>query len=233
MEKLIKGIHRFKADVFSAHRDFFGQLVDGQRPQALFITCSDSRIVPDMVCQTDPGDLFVLRNAGNIIPPYASNTPSAEAATIEYAIKGLGIHDVIVCGHTHCGAMQAVLNPDATADMPRVRQWLGNADACAEIVATCYAHVPPESRLKVLVQENVLTQVENLRTHPCIASGLAAGSVKLHAWVYKMESGEVFAFDPESEQYVELAHPARGEEPPALPAGRRTSRHHPLLATML
>jgi carbonic anhydrase len=204
MEKLIQGIHRFQNNVFSARRDFFGRLVDGQRPQALFITCSDSRVVPDMICQTDPGDLFVIRNAGNIVPPYVPGASSAEAATIEYAIKGLGIKDLIVCGHTHCGAMKAVLHPESTADMPRVRQWLGNADASAEIVTNCYGHLEGEPRLKVLVQENVLTQLENVRTHPCVASGLASGELKLHAWVYKMETGDVFAFDPESGQFMKV-----------------------------
>lgn len=224
MEKLITGIHRFQRDVFSVRRDFFDRLVGGQRPQALFITCSDSRIVPDLICQADPGDLFVLRNAGNIIPPYAPGASSAEAATIEYALKGLEIRDIIVCGHTHCGAMQAVLHPEATAEMPRVRQWLGNADAGAEIVSACYSHLGPEARLKVLVQENVLNQVENLRTHPCVASGLAAGDLKLHAWVYKMETGQVFCFNPETEQYMELLEAEPAQEHPVVPAiaGRRT-----------
>jgi carbonic anhydrase len=108
MEKLIQGIHRFQSDVFALKRDFFRKLADAQHPQALFITCSDSRMVPDLICQADPGELFVLRNAGNIVPPYNPANPSGEAATIEYAIRGLGIRNIIVCGHTRCGAMQAV-----------------------------------------------------------------------------------------------------------------------------
>jgi len=205
MEKLIQGIHRFQSDVFAARQDFFRQLVHGQRPQALFVTCSDSRMVPDLICQTDPGDLFVLRNAGNIVPPHAPGVPSGEAATIEYAIRGLGVRNVVVCGHTRCGAMQAVLDPDGVRDMPRVRQWLHNADAGAEIVTTCYHHLAPEARWKVMAQENVLVQIEHLRTHPAVAAALAAGELKLHAWVYKMETGEVFAFDPVTGQYVPIA----------------------------
>jgi carbonic anhydrase len=215
LEKLISGIHRFQADVFAPNRAFFCKLADGQNPKALFITCSDSRMVPDLICQTDPGDLFVLRNAGNIVPPYAPGCPSGEAATIEYAIRGLGIRDVVICGHTGCGAMQAVADPQCTAKMPRVRQWLEHAQASEEIVCTCYSDLTGVARAKVLVQENVLTQLEHLRTHPAVAAALAAGELKLHAWVYKMETGEVFAYDPESGQYAPLE--AGDEATPAYP----------------
>ena len=203
MEKLVSGIHKFQADVFAPNLAFFRKLADGQTPQALFITCSDSRMVPDLICQTGPGELFVLRNAGNIVPPFAPGSPSGEAATIEYALRGLNIRHVILCGHTRCGAMQAVADPQCTANMPRVRQWL-EAQASAEIVCACYAHLTGEARAKVLVQENVLTQLENLRTHPAVATALAAGELTLHAWVYKMETGEVFAYDPVSGQFAPL-----------------------------
>lgn len=204
MEKLVSGIHKFQADVFAPNRAFFHKLADGQTPQALFITCSDSRMVPDLICQTDPGELFVLRNAGNIVPPFTPGSPSGEASTIEYALRGLNIRHVILCGHTRCGAMQAVADPQCTANMPRVRQWLEHAQASAEIVCACYAHLTGEARAKVLVQENVLTQLENLRTHPAVATALAAGELTLHAWVYKMETGEVFAYDPVSGQFAPL-----------------------------
>ncbi len=204
MEKLINGIHRFQADVFAPNRAFFRKLADGQSPQTMFITCSDSRMVPDLICQSDTGDLFVLRNAGNIVPPYAPGAPSGEAATIEYAIRGLGVRDVIICGHTRCGAMQAVAEPQCTVAMPRVRQWLEHAQASQEIVCTCYSNLTGEARAKVLVQENVLTQLEHLRTHPAVAAALASGELKLHAWVYKMETGEVFAYHPENGQVALL-----------------------------
>ena len=207
MEKLIRGIHKFQSDVFRDREELFHRLVRGQNPQALFITCSDSRVVPDMICQTDPGDLFVIRNAGNLVPPYNPAAPgSGEAATIEYAIRGLRVKDVIVCGHTGCGAMQAALNPDGLKDMPRVRAWLGHAEASSEIVATQYAHLSGEPRWKVMIQENVLVQLENLRTHPAVVGALASGQIQLHAWVYKMETGQVFAFDPAPGQYVPLVN---------------------------
>lgn len=205
MEKLIRGIHKFQSDIFRSKESLFQRLVDGQNPQALFITCSDSRVVPDMITQTDPGDLFVIRNAGNLVPPYSPGGPATgEAATIEYAIRGLGIKDIIICGHTRCGAMKAVMNPEDSREMPRVRQWLGYAEASYEIIVTQYSHLAPEARWKVMAQENVLVQLENLRTHPAVAVGLAQGELTLHAWVYKIETGEVFAYDNESYQYVPL-----------------------------
>jgi carbonic anhydrase len=222
VEKLIKGIHRFQSDVFAQNIEFYQKLADGQNPQALFITCSDSRVVPDLICQTDPGELFVLRNAGNIIPPHMPGIPTGEAATIEYAIKGLGIRDIVVCGHTRCGAMQAVSTPEITAGMPRVRQWLEHAQAGVEIVCTCYHHLPPESRAKVLIQENVLVQLEHLRTHPAVAAALAAGELKLHGWVYKMETGEVFAYDASAGQFVPLIH-NDGTVVPTAPLDRHTA----------
>jgi carbonic anhydrase len=209
VEKLIHGIHRFKSDVFALNLDFYRRLADSQNPLAMFITCSDSRTVPDVICQTQPGELFVLRNAGNIIPSYTPGSPSGEAATIEFAVRGLGIRDIVVCGHTRCGAMQAVTNPGTTANMPRVRQWLEHAQASAEIVASCYEHLSFDARWKVLTQENVLVQIENLRTHPSVAAAMAAGELKLHAWIYKMETGEVFAYDPVSGQFNPL-HGADG-----------------------
>ena len=217
MEKLIQGIHRFQSDVFAVRQDFFRRLVDAQQPQALFITCSDSRMVPDLICQSDPGDLFVIRNAGNIIPAFNPAVAMGEAATIEYAIRALGIRDIIVCGHTRCGAMQAVLNPDAAADMPRVRQWLGSAEASAEIIRNCYQHLSPESRWNVLTQENVLVQLENLRTHPAVLTGLAGGDLRLHAWVYKMETGQVFTYDPEPGQFLPVVRHSEKSEPVTIP----------------
>jgi len=217
MEKLIRGIHKFQSDVYTAREALFRDLVGGQYPQALFITCSDSRMVPDMICQTDPGDLFVLRNAGNLVPPYTPGTASAEAATIEYAIRGLGIRHIIVCGHTKCGAMQAALAPDTLKDMPRVRQWLANDDASAEIVVTQYAHLPDEARWRVMAQENVLVQLENLRTHPAVAVALKDGDVKLHAWVYKIETGQVFEFDGKVGQYRPVVSATVPDNRPAPP----------------
>ena len=138
------------------------------------------------------------------VQPYDPAGTSGEAATIEYAVRGLGVKDVIVCGHTRCGAMRAVLEPDQLNDMPRVRRWLANADTSREIALTQYAHLTEDARWQVMAQENVLVQLENLRTHPAVLVGLANGQLRLHAWVYELEAGRVFTYDPETGQYVPL-----------------------------
>ena len=204
MEKLVKGIHKFESSVFRQKHELFQKLIGGQHPQAMFITCSDSRMVPDLITQADPGDLFVLRNAGNIVPTYNGTGSGAEAAAIEYAIRGLGIQDIIVCGHTCCGAMKALMNPAEIASMPRVQEWLRHSQACKEVVESLYSHLRGNDLWKVTVEENVLTQLENLRTHPSVAVALAQGNLKLHAWVYKMETGQVFNYDPELGQFEQL-----------------------------
>jgi carbonic anhydrase len=219
MEKLVQGIHQFQSNIFRSNREFFDRLVGGQHPQALFLTCSDSRVVPDLITQANPGDLFVVRNVGNIVPPYGAGS-GTEAAAVEYAIRGLKVKDIVVCGHTRCGAVHGMLHPDGLADMPRVRQWLGHSDACAEIVHSQYAHLDGEAKWKVAVEENVLVQLENLRTHPAVAVALANGSLKLHAWVYKMETGQVFTYHPQSGQYQLLvADVAEDGRPPVRVAG--------------
>ncbi len=205
MEKLVRGIHHFESSVFRQKHELFKRLMGGQHPQALFITCSDSRMVPDLICQTDPGDLFVLRNAGNIVPTYTGNGSGAEAAAIEYAIRGLGIQDIIICGHTRCGAMKALMNPAEADSMPRVQEWLKHAQCCKEVVESLYSDLEGDKLWKVTVEENVLAQLENLRTHPSVAVAIAENKLKLHAWVYKMETGQVFAYDPEIGQYESLS----------------------------
>lgn len=207
MQKLVDGVHHFQKGVFGSQREFFEKLVNGQRPMALFITCSDSRISPNLITQTEPGDLFIMRNAGNIVPSHGAGANGGEAATIEFAISVLGIPDIIVCGHTHCGAMKALLGPPARLeDMPATRNWLGNAEATRRIIKDKYVHLEGDRLLTACVEENVLVQLENLRTHPVVAAGMARKQLNLHGWVYKLETGEVFAYDPDEGQFRPLTH---------------------------
>lgn len=210
MQKLVNGIHRFQSDIFRPNHDLFQRLAGGQNPQALFITCSDSRVMPDMITSAEPGDLFVLRNAGNLIPPNGAALNSGEAATIEYAVDALGIQDIIVCGHTRCGAMRALLYRESVENLPYVRRWLAHAEATREIILSQYENLDvfPEALWNATVEENVLVQLENLRTHPAVASGLARGRLKLHGWVYKIETGDVFSFHPEVGQFLNVAEHA-------------------------
>jgi len=217
MKRLIEGIHQFQDDLFSSQRELFERLAHGQRPDALFITCSDSRINPNLITQTEPGELFILRNAGNIIPPHGAGV-GGEAATIEFAIVGLGITDIIVCGHSHCGAVHALLNPESIRDsMPALHRWLSYAEATQRIVRGRYQDPAPDALLNVAIQENVLVQLENIRTHPAVALGLACGDLKLHGWVYKIETGQVFAYDPNQTQFLSLSR----EVPEAIPPAAR------------
>lgn len=214
MQKLIKGLHKFQSQVFTGNRKLFERLASGQNPDALFITCSDSRVNPNLITQTGPGDLFILRNAGNIIPPHGA-TVSGEAATIEFAVSALDVKDIIICGHTHCGAMKGLLQPEQLADMPAVAKWMAYAESTARIIKENYTHLEDEARTTAAVEENTLVQIENLKTHPSVAARLAAGKLKLHAWVYKIETGEVYYFNIDEHQFMPLT-----EAPPQPPAKR-------------
>lgn len=204
MQRLIKGIHRFRESEFRPLQGLFEQLAKGQKPETLFITCSDSRIDPSLLTDTDPGELFILRNAGNIVPAHGT-VNGGEVATIEFAVAGLGVRDIIVCGHSHCGAMKGLLDPSQVQKLPSVASWLAHAEATRRIVTENYGDLSKEQQLDAAIEENVLVQLENLRTLPCVASRLVKGDLHLHGWVYVIESGEVFAYDSSMGQFVPLA----------------------------
>jgi carbonic anhydrase len=202
MQKLVEGIHQFQNVVFSSKQRLFEGLVDGQQPLALFITCSDFRIDPHLITQADPGELFILRNAGNIVPPYGT-VEGGEAATIEYAVSVLGVKDIIVCGHSHCGAMGALLDQSHLAKLPAVQSWLGHAESTLQIIEQKYSHIDdPAARLTATVEENVLVQLEHLRTYPAVAAALDRQALNLHGWVYEFETGQVFGYNPQDSQFV-------------------------------
>ena len=204
MQKLVDGIHKFQQESFGHDQRLFETLAGGQHPLALFITCSDSRIDPNLLTQTKPGELFIQRTAGNIVPAYGS-VFSGEAATIEYAVMALKISDIVICGHSHCGAMAGLLDLPAVEKMPAVKAYLQHAEATRRIVEENYEHLTdPSKRLLLTVEENVLVQLESLKTHPSVAAALGRGALKLHGWVYKFETGEVFAFHPDKNAFLPL-----------------------------
>ena len=204
MQKLVEGIHKFQNVVFTSKQNLFEGLVAGQHPLALFITCSDSRVDPNLLTQTEPGELFILRNAGNIVPPYGT-LDAGEAATIEYAMSVLKVKDIVICGHSHCGAMCGLLDPSQLAKLPAVRSWLRHAESTHRIVKENYPHLTDDAaRLRATVEENVLVQLEHLRTHPTVASALSRNVLELHGWVYEFETGQVLAYDPKQEQFIRL-----------------------------
>lgn len=204
MQRLIQGIHQFQQEDFRPLKGLFEQLAHGQKPETLFITCSDSRIDPNLLTRSRPGELFILRNAGNIVPAHGAAT-GGEEATIEFAVAALGVRDIIVCGHSHCGAMHGLLHPDQLAGLPSVAAWLNHAETTRRIMRENYSHLEGEKLLTATVEENVLVQLENLRTLPAVAARLKKGDLRMHAWVYKIETGEVFAYEPEAGQFVSLA----------------------------
>lgn len=204
MKKLIEGIQQFQKNSFRAEQSLFEQLADGQQPLALFVTCSDSRIDPNLLTNTKPGELFVLRNAGNIVPPYGS-VRGGEAATIEYAVNVLKVDDIIVCGHSHCGAMAGRLAPDSLSELPAVRDWLIHAEVSQSVVPESYGHISDDSDpLTIAVEQNVLVQLDQLRTHPSVADALARNELDLHGWVYQFETGKVFAYDCEKKRFLPI-----------------------------
>jgi carbonic anhydrase len=195
MQNLLQGVHFFQNHVFRPQQHLFERLADGQQPQALFITCADSRVNPNLITQTGPGELFILRNAGNLVPPYGTS-PGGEAAAVEYAVSALKVSDVIVCGHSRCGVMEALLDPDKVRELPAVSAWTGRAEATRRVLREKYQRQPPEDLWAEAVRVNVMVQLENLRTHPSVAAALACDRLRLHGWVYEIETGRVLALDP-------------------------------------
>ncbi|MNS95861.1 Carbonic anhydrase 1 [compost metagenome] len=183
----------------------------------MFITCADSRIVPELITQSSPGDLFVTRNVGNVVPPYGQMNGGVSTA-IEYAVLALGVHHIIVCGHSDCGAMRAVLNPQSLEKMPTVKAWLRHAEVARTVVEDNCSCGSEHESMQVLTKENVIAQLHHLRTHPSVASRLAAGQLFIHGWIYDIETSQIEAYDAASDSFLPLA--AGQPIPCATPRGR-------------
>ena len=202
MKKLIRGLDKFRETYVDTHKELLEQLSHGQKPRVLFVSCSDSRVDPNLITNTDIGELFVIRNAGNIIPPYGAAN-GGEGGTIEYAINALDIEQIVICGHTHCGAMKGLLKLNKLQkDMPLVYDWLKHAEATRRMVLETYPHYEGEDLIEVLVAENVLIQIDNLKTYPIIKSRLHQGRLKIYAWIYNIETGNVLAYDARTHTYI-------------------------------
>ena len=224
MQKLAAGIHKFQADYFASNRRLFEQLSEkGQRPETLFITCSDSRIVPALITSTRPGELFIVRNVGNVVPSRDRGTLGGVSAAIEYAVEVLSVGHVIVCGHTQCGAIEAILHPERVAHLPFVSRWLAESARIPPLIEERYGDIEPDARLTAAVQENVLVQLENLRTFDFVSKRLDSGELKMSGWVFKIATGEVFDYDPVSGQFAALGleedreRPILSSRPPPTP----------------
>lgn len=206
IKRIIQGLSEFQTNYFSTHQELFQQLSHGQTPDILMITCSDSRIDPNLITQTQPGELFIIRNIGNTIPSY-STLSNSEGAGIEYAVAALDIKHVVVCGHSHCGSMKALLKLNQlNEEMPLVYDWLKHhGEPVLRLLKENYPNCSEEQLLKIAIEENVLTQIENLETYPVIRSKMHAGKISLHAWVYEIETGKIYAYDAEHGKFALLS----------------------------
>ncbi|MAX00228.1 MAG: carbonic anhydrase [Sphingomonas sp.] len=218
---IINGVSRFQSTVFPGQQDLFRKLAqDGQRPRTLMISCADSRVVPELITQSAPGELFVCRNAGNIVPPFAMKNGGVSSA-VEYAVVALEVSDIVVCGHSDCGAMKAFFNPEALETMPNVKSWLAHSEPAFEVVKSCCGHMNEAEQVQALVLENVSIQLLHLQNHPSVAARMAQGKLALHGWFFDIESGEIRAQGPDG-----VFHTVSNDKPlpVAIPASRRVAR---------
>jgi len=192
LEQLKEGVRRFGAEVYPGSRETYVRAVnEPQRPMALFVTCADSRIEPNTITQSGPGDLFVLRNIGNMIPAYGEMLGGV-SAVVEYAVSVLKVKHVVICGHMECGAMAALIQPEAMKDMPSVKNWMNNAAAALNVAQSLASGgESPSDFARRLTEENVLLQMQHLRTHPSVAGAMARGELTISGWVYDIGRGEV------------------------------------------
>ncbi|KJY41849.1 carbonate dehydratase [Streptomyces sp. NRRL B-1568] len=186
MQDLTEGVARFRQDVYPAKAELFAHLAATHRPTTLFISCSDARVVPELITQSEPGELFVIRTAGNLVPAYAPGA-NGVTASIEYALAVLGVTEIVVCGHSACGAMTALAEGHDLSGAPVVAGWLRHADAAL-------ARTAPGD-VAALVRHNVLAQLTNLATHPSVARALAQQKLTLRGWVFDIATGHIEELD--------------------------------------
>ncbi len=212
MQRLIEGVHKFRTDEFGRYKRLFKRLSrEGQKPHTLFITCSDSRVLAELITQSEPGDLFVVKNVGNIVPPATVvGATNSTAAAVEFAVDVLQVTDIVVCGHSQCGAMHALLDEKPLGEnLSHLQQWLEVAAPVRNVIESQYTHLTdPKLRETAAAEENVLFALENLNTYPAVQTRLASGELRLHAWFFKIDTAELFAYDPETRQFAPLPPPA-------------------------
>ncbi|GAB3594606.1 carbonic anhydrase [Acetobacter peroxydans] len=203
---LLRGAEHFNTEVFPAKEALFAGLATGQSPSALFIACADSRIDPSLITQTDPGNLFILRNIGNLVPAYGEMLGGVSAA-VEYAVMALEVSTIIVCGHSDCGAMKALLDPEKSGldTMPTVKSWLRNAEAARAATLTAFrADDAGPATVRCIAEQNVLLQLAHLRTHPAVVARLAGRTLFLQGWFYDIGSGEITILDEQTRTSVPI-----------------------------
>jgi len=207
MKRLYKGIHKFQESYFKKEEEFFMRLSKEQEPEVLFITCADSRVDPNLVTQSRPGELFIVRNVGNIVPPYdAIKDKNSVAAAIEFAVMMLKVKDIIVCGHSNCGAMHALYKDEnELKDMPHLRDWLELSAPVRDFVMKSYSNSSEEIRLRVTEEENILFQLHNIQTYPIVKKALDEGTLHLHGWYYNIATGSIYYYDSSEDVFKPIS----------------------------
>ena len=204
MERLLDGVRHFCKNEYPDRQEIYDQVTrDGQRPHTLFVTCADSRVDPELITQSGPGDIFVARNIGNIVPAYGEMMGGV-SAVVEYAVSALEVDQVVVCGHADCGAMRGLLHREKLEGMPAVQNWLQNSHAALSIADALYSREDKSHFLDELTRQNVLLQVNHTRTHPSVAGRVAQGRLAVYGWVYDFRSGSVLMYDEAEKQFAPI-----------------------------
>ncbi len=203
IDNLRRGVHRFRNEIFPSKRELYVSLKEKQIPHALFLTCGDSRIDPLALTSTEPGEIFVERTLGNIVPVYNEDAAVGVSASIEYSVVVLGVREIVVCGHSRCGAMKGLLDPEELHSIPATARWLKYAEPAVHLLNQRFAHLPDQERLERLSHLNVIEQIAHLHSHPAVESRVREGTLVLHGWYYEIHTGMVEVYDPEREQFEE------------------------------
>jgi carbonic anhydrase len=207
LEQLKDGVRKFRSEVYPQRAEMYVQAAaEPQRPHTLFITCADSRIDPNEITSTGPGEVFVTRNIGNMVPAYGEMLGGV-SAVIEFAVGALGVKHVVICGHSECGAMKALLTPESVDKLPTVKSWLKNAHAALTVSESLHERKGENSErplIDVLTEQNVLLQLQHLKTHPSVAGALAAGHLTISGWVYDIGAGAVRVAEDGQREFVSV-----------------------------
>lgn len=203
LARIAQGVAKFQAEVFPAQREMFERLKHGQEPLAMFLTCADSRVNPNLVTQTEPGEIFIERNPGNMVPPYIEFVGGVTAG-VEYAMLVLQVPVIVVCGHTDCGVMKALLHPEQVEGMPGVQKWMSHGFAARDRMLREFGGANEDEQLRHMTEFNVLGQIEHLKTHPSVRSRLLRGEIEIRGWVYDIGSGSIRQHNPASEEFEPL-----------------------------
>jgi carbonic anhydrase len=204
LDRLLDGVRKFQNEVYPKKRKAYEKAARmPQEPHTLVVTCADSRIDPETIIQAGPGDIFVTRNVGNLVPSYG-DVVGGVSAVIEYAVMSLGVSQILICGHTDCGAMKTLLHPEKLAKVPIVKKWLRHAEAALSVTEALHENLGEYDTLERLIEHNVVLQMNHLRTHPSVAGRLAQGNLAVYGWVYEIGTGHVRIYDEASRSFAHL-----------------------------